>query len=82
MYTWHTNMGRAFTDEIRGAWSRLFDYMLQHMRFGFMAALAEKQAEEEAEAAAKEAEAAAKEAAMDASGSDVDDDEEEDNVSK
>ena len=75
MYTWHTNMGSAFTDEIRGAWSRLFDYMLQHMRFGFMTALAEKQAEEEAEAAAKEA-------AMDASGSDVDADEEEDNVSK
>lgn len=55
MYTWHTNMGQAFTDEIRGGWSRLFDYMLQHMRFGFIAALADKEEEEAAEAAAKEA---------------------------
>ncbi|KAI0221480.1 hypothetical protein LSAT2_027184 [Lamellibrachia satsuma] len=69
-YTWQMCMGRAYTNEIRSAWSRLFDYLVQHMRCGFMTALAEKQAEKDAADAAKraaeEAEAAAKMAAEEA----------------
>lgn len=48
MHTWHTDMGQAFTYEIQDSWNRLFDYILQHMRFGYTKALEEKRAEEEA----------------------------------
>lgn len=36
MFAWRTNIGEEkFTREVRTAWSRLFDYMLQHLAFGY-----------------------------------------------
>ena len=35
MFAWREAMGSKFTAEVRSAWSRLFDFVLQHLRFGY-----------------------------------------------
>lgn len=34
MYVWRESFGDGFTPEIRTAWSRLFDFILQHLKLG------------------------------------------------
>ncbi len=40
MWVWRHDLGDNFTPEVRAAWSRLFDYLLQHLRHGLEVAIA------------------------------------------
>ena len=43
MYVWREMFGpESFTPTVRAAWSRLFDYMLQHLKGGFLQAQQER----------------------------------------
>ena len=44
MYVFREDLGDTFTPDTRTAWSCLFDYLLQHMKFGWELAIAEKRA--------------------------------------
>jgi len=35
LYTWRQVLGERFSAEVRSAWSRLFDFVIQHLRFGY-----------------------------------------------
>lgn len=35
LYTWRQALGERFNAEVRSAWSRLFDFIIQHLRFGY-----------------------------------------------
>lgn len=35
LYTWRQALGDRFSAEVRSAWSRLFDFIIQHLRFGY-----------------------------------------------
>ena len=42
MWVWREDLGDLLTPEVRTAWKRLFDYILAHLRFGYLIALKEK----------------------------------------
>ena len=52
MYVWRETLGDRFTGEVRAAWSRLFDFILQHLEFGYHLAVEDRRDEDTAAAAA------------------------------
>ncbi|KAK2183683.1 hypothetical protein NP493_300g03003 [Ridgeia piscesae] len=48
LYSWHSALEHVFKAEVQSAWNQLFEFIVQHMEFGFMTALADKEAEQEA----------------------------------
>ena len=38
LYVFNQDMGESFTPDVRVAWGRLLDYLIQHLKHGFVMA--------------------------------------------